>query len=143
MNSYWIAYLSDGQVVKQKDLEEVDATLSAWLQLLKYLNEHKELEIRNIQLVVNGRVYNTPSLSTRASFVSDGKPCRLWCYQKVARDIIGGDNSNQHFLGLSYRLGEYRHYTWVDTTTNESYIEICNLDNPREQTIENFYNERN
>lgn len=139
MSAYWIAYLSDGQVVKQKDLESIDKTRTGWLQLKEYLFYHPKLDIRMIQLVVNGRVYNTPSLSPRAT--NDGKPNRLWCYQRYDK-IIAGGSEDEHFFSISYRLGDFRHYTWVNTLTNESHIEICSVDNPREKVIEDFYDSR-
>jgi hypothetical protein len=141
MSAKWIVYLSDGQVVKSDELEEIDSSKTAWLQLMDYLRDKVELEIRSIQLVINGVVYNTPSISKRASVVSDGDPCRFWCFQKVGRLIYGGADVD-HWYGLSYRVGEYRHYTWVNTQTNETYSEVHSILNQRESTIEKFYDDR-
>jgi hypothetical protein len=139
----WVAYLSDGQAVKQKDLEQEDSTVSPWLKLLQYLSNHPNLEIRNIQLISKGRVFNTPSMSHRSNFPNDGNPCNLWCFQKYFRSMSMGSeliDDDELFMGIAYKVGEYYHYIWVNQENGESFTQVKHFSEQNEQVIEKFYN---
>ena len=59
--------------------------------------------------------------------------------------IIYGEDygKSDHYLGLSYRCGQNRHYLWVNTTNGETHTEICDVAKEwREILIENFYDTR-
>ena len=142
--AFWIAFLSDGQVVRQKSLDELENRETAWKQLLNYLEQHPEITIRSLQVIVNGIIYNTPTISKRSEVKNDGDPCNFWCYQKAGLITFGADAGQQsHYYGLSYRCGSFRHYMWINTSNNEVSIEICDIDKEyREKLIETFYSTR-
>lgn len=144
MNAFWLAFLSDGQVVRQKDLEDAETKETAWRQLLNYLEKHPETTITSIQVIANGIVYNTPSVSKHSIIKNDGEPCNFWCYQKNGLIAYGTDFGKvDHYYGLSYRVGQYRHYLWINTETNETHVEICDINKEwREGLIEDFYKTR-
>ena len=144
MNAFWLVFLSDGQVVKQRDLDELESRDTAWKQLLNYLEAHPEITITSIQVIVNGIIHNTPTISKRSEIKNDGDPCNFWCYQKNGMIIYGEDYGKaDHYYGLSYRVGSYRTYLWINTENNEVHIEICDINKEyREILIEDFYKTR-
>lgn len=144
MSAFWIAFLSDGQVVRQKELDELETKDTAWRQLLNYLETHPETTITSIQVIVNGIIHNTPTVSKRSEIKNDGEPCNFWCYQKTGLIAYGAEfGKTTHYYGLSYRVGQYRHYTWIDTETGQTFVEICDIDGEyRERLIEDFYKTR-
>lgn len=134
--------LSDGQTIVETKLINNGNKLSPWLQLLNYLRKNKDKKILSIQVVINGKIYNTPRLQhkTNAKFVDSDKPDRLWCSKKASQIFVGGWTYSSSY-GLSYRFGDYRHYLWIDEKTNETHTEIVPIKGHREEVIEKFYDE--
>lgn len=140
MKNRWIVSLSDGQTIKE---DELQGKLSPWLQLRNYLLEHKEKKITSIQVVINRVVYNTPSIRNKknAEFINEGNPDRLWFAKKETMIFFGGWKPESYY-GLSYRVGDYRHWLWINTANNETHFEVKLIKgNEREEKIEKFYDE--
>jgi len=143
MQANWICSLSDGQSISEKTLLERDPTRSAWLQFLDYLKENKDKKVTSIQLVINGFYYNTPSIANKKNtkFKNDINPDRLWCSKKSDCIFVGGYQRDD-FYNISYRVGDYRHYMWVNLRTNDVSMEVISIYNKnREKNIELFYDE--
>jgi len=139
--SFWIAFLSDGQVVRQSELDDLGNRKTAWLQLIDYLQQHSEITIQSIQIVVNGIIYNTPTISKYAEKKNDGDPCHFWFYQKHGMIVYGNDaGKTDNYYGISYRVGKFRHYMWINVDNNEVHVEICDIEKEyRESLIEEFF----
>lgn len=137
MKAYWFAYLSDGQCVSEKDLYEEDNQTNPWLRMMEYLKKNG-ITVSSVQLIVNGRVYNTPSITNRGKFYCEGEPCNLWC-QKRFNAITFGEYEENLYYGISYKVGDYRHYLWVNVENNESFVEIKNCNGLNERYIDQFY----
>jgi len=142
MNSKWIISLNDGQRIceetLQRDLREKGIILSPWLYILDYLKSENK-EITHIELIVNGKRYNSPSKSKGARFKNDGYPDDFWVCRKLAVIGITGMASQKEYISLSYRLGDYRHFMWIDIQTNDLYIEIKNNEDATVKVINSEY----
>jgi len=145
MNNKWIVSLSDGQQISedtlQNSLKEKGSSLSPWNYLLGYLKDNPSKEITHIKLIVNGKTYNSPSKSKNARFENDIYPDDFWVCRKLSIIGITGPSTQKDYISFSYRLGEYRHYLWIDVQTNETYIEIINSTNDQYKVVESEYTE--
>lgn len=100
----------------------------------------KLIRITNIQLNVNGIVYNSASLSKRsrfqckeeiADFLVEDDISYFWVYGMSDWEFL---NSNQqdNYISFSFLVNsKYRIFQWINTKTNESHIEICDYSDTR------------
>jgi hypothetical protein len=138
----WIISLNDGQRLSEDTLKEQignESNLSPWLLVMDYLHKNPSKEITHIELNVNGRHYNSPSIGKSARFRNDIEPADFWICRRMLMFMMGG-SGQQEYISFSYRVGEYRHFLWVNTQTNETYVELKGLDNSLEADIANEYN---
>ena len=151
----WIVSLNDGQRISSKELLAQDPKANPWTRVLDYLKNNVNLsgekkEITHVELIINNRSYNSPSVSKNASFRSSEKFEKFWILQKASAFIQSG-SPGDHYISFSYRVGEFRHFFWVNTKTNNCYVHVLNTINPEtndekayssvEQDIENTYKE--
>ena len=138
----WIISLSDGQRLSEDTLKDQlgnETNLSPWLLVMDYLHKNPSKEITHIELIVNGKRYNSPSVGKSARFKNDIEPVDFWVCRRMLMFMAGGSGS-QEYISISYRVGDYRHFLWVNTQTNETYIELKGLNNSLESDIANEYN---
>ena len=149
----WIVSLSDGRRFSLKDLLN-DQGENPWDRLIEFINRSKDIDgkplfITHVEVIVNGRRYNSPSVSKNASFRSSNNLIdKFWIYGQCLADLIGGA-SQEEYVAYSYRIGEYRHFFWINVQNNYTYAQIMNVINPtteeeksyamNEQVIERIY----
>lgn len=126
----WIMSLSDGQRLSEDKLEKDG--LSAWTNLKRYLQSNKDKEILQVQLIVNGRRYNSPSKSKNSKFESDDVRDFFAC-RKMGITIGGGPGIRDHWMSFSYRIDNFRHYFWVNEANNDTYVEVKKCDEKYEK----------
>jgi hypothetical protein len=105
------------------------------------------IRVVNLQLEVNGIVYNSASTSRRSRFPIDydvtlndyqaySQVGKFWIFNRLDWVIQEGQKQDR-FISFSFVVNNtYRIFQWVDTTTNESYIEVCGLDDKRNLRVE-------
>lgn len=137
MSVEWTAFLNDGRSINDKDLFIPKEDLP-FKKLVKYVTK-EDLTINAVTLNVNGIRYNSPSLSERGNFVSAIKPEKFWIFFRDRYLMM--QNRSSSFVGLSWKLGDYRTILWVSTTTVPpiSWIEIAGTNNNSETSIEKYY----
>ena len=126
----WIMSLSDGQRLSEEKLTKDKK--SAWTNLVAYLRSHKDKYVVQVQLVINGRQYNSPSMSKKAKFESNDVRDFFAC-RKLGISIGGGGGKRETWLGFSYRMGDCRHYFWVNELSNNTYVEVQDCDEKYEK----------
>lgn len=126
----WIMSLSDGQRLSEDKLEKDG--LSAWTNLIKYLRANKDKEVIQVQLIVNGRRYNSPSRSKNSKFESNNVKDFFAC-RKLGLTIGGGPGKRDTWMSFSYRIGDCRHYFWVNEASNDTYVEVQECDEKYEK----------
>lgn len=119
----WIASLSDGRRLTESELTV--GRDSAWTTLKRIL-EKENVYITQIQLVVNSRRYNSPSLGKKNKSLDQVRD--LFACRKIRMRMAGSAQAGKEYISYSYRLGNFRHFTWVDQSTNETYSEITPID---------------
>lgn len=155
----WQAYLSNGKIINSKDLS-YPGSLSPWLILVDLINKEnllilkdkfgelpepelkslyygtphelrpKLVRITNLQLNVNGKIYNSASTSKRSKFQNSADINYFWIFGQADFELTS--LRNEEFISFSFLVdNKYRIFQWVDVNTNESWIEICNYDDPR------------
>jgi len=128
---YWIVSLDNGERLSSKDLE---GGQNPFTKVLEYIRTNVDLKgnkrkITHVELIVNNVRYNSPSLSKRSSFCSNDNLEMFYVMYKdsaVLNTGVAGDN----YVAYSYRLGEYRHFFWVNTKNNCCYAQTLNVVNP-------------
>ena len=142
MKANWIANLSDGQTTNEREIKTNSTDeKSSWLQLIDYLKKNPSKKITSIQLVINGFVYNTPKIKTNKNCHYDEGPDRFSFHKKDSFVFLGAYEKNS-FYGFSYRVDNNRHYFWINTRNNETYMEVYKIDKrTQESNIEKFYDE--
>jgi hypothetical protein len=139
MSTEWVAYLSDGRSINEKDLFVQDEELP-FKKLVKHCVKNN-LTITAITATVNGVRYNTPSTGTRGNFNSTVKPEKFWVqYRERFLPLQGLAIS---FIGLSWKTRDIRTTLWIKTGDIEpiSWIEIRGAGGSTEEYIDKFYEE--
>ena len=136
----WIVSLNDGQQISIDDLLD-ESRVNPWRKLLDYLKikdiDGNQKYVTLVQLVVNGVVYNSPSLSKVSPFYSGENVSKFWIFFKDIVNFAKGDNTD-NFISFSYRVGDYRNFLWVNTKNNFVYTQILNVINPSNKIEQNF-----
>jgi len=121
----WVASLNDGQRISDKSLkerlDEKGSKINPWHYILEYLKNNPDKDITHIEIVVNGRKYNSPSKGKHAKFINNVIPEDFWIAYKF---ISINFSLTSEYISFSYRIGDYRHFTWINLSTNEMYTEI-------------------
>lgn len=131
----WIASLSNGQQLSMRELNNGDGT-NPWDKVVNYIRKN-DLQITHLQLIVNGKVYNSPSLSRNASFRSNTSIDKFWIFYKHAANLAG-DQQSENYIAFSYRIGDFRNFFWVNTHNNFCYTQILNVVDPSTREEEAF-----
>ena len=155
----WTTYLSDGRVFNSRDLTYPGGK-SPWLTLVDLLkdenskilkskfgdlsweelkNEYsgcphdlrpKIINITSIKLVVNGRTYNSISLSKESRFKNQVKVSHFWISGMCDWELSMTKNTD--YISFSFLVNDsMRIFLWIEKETNESWIEIVDKDDPR------------
>ena len=146
MKWQWIVSFNDGQRVSSKTLLEEDSTRNPWTGILNYLRKNpklidgKDREITHLELIVNSKRYNSPSKSPHALFQSSSEePFNFWVFYKNF-GTFGQSSNDENFVGISFRIGDYRIINWVSEKTDSSIIQTINTVNPTTKKDKEFYN---
>ena len=135
MSYNWVASLSNGQRLSMRDIITEEG-VGKWDQVVNYTKKNN-VTITHIEVTVNGRRYNSPSNSKNASFKSGINPEKFWIYYRQVADL-DPVQSEEHYIAYSYRIGECRHFYWVNTNNNFCYAQVLNVVNPTNQEEKNF-----
>ena len=119
----WIASLSDGRTIEEKDLF-VKGEDSPYRKLLKIL-ENDNVSITGFRIQVKGRTYVAPSNSKLAKFPSVIKTNIQM--RKRATLTQGGVCDN--FYGFFFVIGDKRIYQRISEETGDSWIQILDDSN--------------
>jgi len=135
----WIVSVSDGQRISSNSF---DSNVNPWDKVLEYLRKNLDINqekkyITHVELIVNNVRYNSPTLSKNSLFLSSEDFGKFWIFYKHVSDLAGG-NRKDNYTGLSYRLGDYRHFLWVNEKNNFSYSQILNVVNPHSKIEKQF-----
>lgn len=124
----WIVSLSDGTRLTD---EQLQTDKSAWTNLKAMLERDPNKSIVQIQLIVNGQRYNSPSVSPKAKFQSNAIDNLFACRRKGVV-FVGATPGRieDEWISFSYRLNGYRHFFWVNQKTNETYIQVLDCSIP-------------
>lgn len=135
MSYTWVASLSDGQRLSMRDLI-TDDKLNPWDKVVSYVKK-KNLDITHVELIVNGRRYNSPSMSKNAKFPTNEKVSGFWIFFRTEANLDPVQEAEE-FIAFSYRKGDYRHFFWVNLENSFCYTQIMNVVNP-ETRLEKDY----
>lgn len=90
----------------------------------------KFVSITNIQLNVNGKIYNSASTSKRAKFKNCGLINHFWIFGQSDFEIT--ELKSEEFISFSFQVDNgNRIFQWVNVETNESWIEIADYSDTR------------
>jgi hypothetical protein len=135
----WIVSLSDGQRISYNNLVAED-NKNPWDKITAYLKENnigkeEKKYITHVELIVNGVRYQSPSLSRNAVFKTSEEIKGFWVFYKSVMNLSG---SQEDYVSVSYRLGDYRYFLWVNQQNNVTYTQILNMVNPTLQEEKDF-----
>jgi hypothetical protein len=139
MAAEWIAFLSDGRSINEKDLFVKDEELP-FKKLVRYCIKN-DLTITAITATVNGVRFNTPSTSSRGNFTSPVKPEKFWIQHRSR--FLPVQELQLAFLGLSWKSGDYRMTQWIalDNEKPISWMEVRGAGGAVDEFIDKFYEE--
>lgn len=133
MSFQWNVSLSDGRRVSMKDLEKEG--VNPWHELVNYVKNNKDvdgspLRMTHLELIVNSQRYNSPTCGKNSIFKSSQEPKYFWIIGTREGFLVGDESNAGDFISLSYRIGDYRHFVWVNLATNFVYNQVLNVINP-------------
>ena len=140
MSYKWIVSLNDGQQISSDKL--MGDNKNPWTRLLEYLKNNKlnsdgeSKKITHISIIVNGVIYNSPSMNLKSNFKSSEGINRPWVFYRSTADL--GSTNQTHHMSFSYRCGDYRHFFWVNTENNSVYTQVINVINPSDKNDISF-----
>lgn len=143
MSWQWIVSFSDGQRVNSKDLIAEDEKRNPWSAVLDYLRKNPKLingkkrEITHLELLVNNKRYNSPTTSLNASFHSSDCFSKFWIFYR-SLGYFGKRVDSEDFVGLSFKINDYRIINWVSEKTDTCVTQILNVVNPNNKIEEKF-----
>lgn len=114
----WIASLSDGRTIEEKDLF-VEGEDSPYRKLLKIIEKDK-VSITGFRIQVKGRTYVAPSNSKLAKFPSVIKTD----VQMRKRATLTQGGVCDKFYGFFFVIGDKRIYQRISEETGDSWIQI-------------------
>ncbi len=141
MDWNWVVSFNDGQRIAASNLLQNNSKENPWEYVLGYLKKNPtnvnggDKKITHIELIVRGARYNSPSNSKSSLFYSE-EVKNFWIFYKSLGNL--NDSSNEEYVAYSYRLGDYRHFFWVNTSNNNCYAQILNVKNPQTNTEKDF-----
>lgn len=136
---YFIVSLDNGERLCSKDFAEGENPFNKVLEYIRTNidpNGNKK-KITHIELIVNNVRYNSPSFSKKSIFYSNDNAEMFYVMYKDNALLMTGE-SRDNYIAYSYRLGEYRHYFWVNTKNNCCYAQTLNVENPSSKLEEQF-----
>lgn len=124
----WVAALSNGEVIVENTgaYIEVPGEPSPWQKLLKHLEE-KNLEIRALQIRVNGRTYTLPSFNPKFGGLI---PKSFKYFRKVATDVYNERTENiERYICIEAIYDSFSIRLWVDEMgMGHSWVSVEPLD---------------
>ena len=113
----WIASLSDGRTIEEKELF-VEGGVSPYTALLKLVDKDN-VTITGFRIQVNGITYTAPSNAKLAKFPSEVpvKPTHR------IRATLDSSGKTEQYYGYYFVLGEHQIYQWIDSKNGDSWIQ--------------------
>jgi hypothetical protein len=124
MSAMWVVSFSDGKRLSMRELFNGDG-VNPWDKAIAYRKNNK-VEITHLNLNVNGKWYNSPSLTGRHRSTDFSN---LWIFYRQSSDI-DGNGASENYMCYSYRAGDYRHFFWTNTENNFCYSQVLNIVHP-------------
>ena len=121
----FICGLSNGETLIEGKgvLSKVKGGLSPWWKLQEYLKD-KDLKIHSFNLWIGDRHYNLPSFKPK---FGGEVPIAYNCFRKMASNVMGGDESVEHYICAEAIYEDYKVQIWIDEVDqNKMWINIQN-----------------
>ena len=107
MGYNWIVSFSNGKQLAMRSLVNGDG-INPWDKVLNYYRSNPDIDMTHLEIVVNGRHYNSPVNSYSTRFPSGDSIKYFWVFYKEVTDVDSSDES-ETYIGYSYTSGDCRH----------------------------------
>jgi hypothetical protein len=141
MSYNWVVSLNDGRRYSMNDLTTPEGRnpMDSLVDILGHnssLNGDK-VKITSVEAIVNNVRYNGPSFGKNSIYKSNENVNRFFVFWKMSADIFTG-GSAEKYMGISWRLSDYRVFQWINLNNNSSYLQVLNVINPITQEEKDF-----